>query len=428
MRSKRLVLTNFSRAIHAESACFRPENEQQLQKISQQLHQERILARGSGLSYSDCCLNKNHSVINMQRLQHLIDFDPIQGLLTCQSGLRFADLFTVHPEFIPPIIPGTLHASIGGGIANDIHGKNNAHFGSFGQHIDWLELQWGDETVRCSRVEKADLFHATIGGLGLTGIIKRVGLRLQRQSSIVEVKRYAFSTLDTLWEKMQENALLHDYQVAWLDLMNKPRAIYRVANHINPQNLPEKKPFSLPYVPIRLMSHYGMQLFNNGYYRVNKDASMIQKLQEFNNPLDRIHNWNRFYGKRGLLQFQAVFDAANSASIMQKIISIIRLHQASPTLAVLKYFTNHGIGMMSFVQPGFTLAIDFIHNQAGIEAIRALNACITHCGGKIYLAKDLFLNVEQFQSQYDKHTEFYSFLSKLPVSMGSDLAKRLGLI
>ena len=146
-RAKMSKLTNFTRAIHAESPCFRPETDAQLHAISRDLVTTPLLPRGAGLSYSDGCLNRSNPIIDCRRLNHLISFDPETGILVCQPGTTFLDLLSIHPEFIPPVMPGTLHATLAGGIANDVHGKNNPHEGTLGQHIEWIELQIGEQCI-----------------------------------------------------------------------------------------------------------------------------------------------------------------------------------------------------------------------------------------------------------------------------------------
>ena len=429
MRSKKMQFSNFSRAITSLSSGVRPDNEKELVTISNLLSPNNsLLARGKGLSYSDCCINEGGLVIDTSRLNHLLAFDESTDIVICQGHVTFEDLFLVHPQFIPPVIPGTLKATVAGGIANDVHGKNNPHAASFGRHVQWLDLQIGNQLYHCSREENSALFKATIAGLGLTGIITRVALKLCKKSRFVKVQTEKHSTWETLLSRMQQLALSEDYQVAWLDLLSPPNALLSFANHCHEETLERKARLSIPSLPFRLITKWGMKLFNR-YHFERADCSLhIEPLGQFNNPLDSINHWNRLYGKKGLLQFQAVFDEKIAITILNKLQEIMQKHAATPVLAVLKYFTQSGMGLLSFVEPGFTIAIDFINNDSAQTAIREMNAFITQARGKIYLAKDLFLTDVQFKSQYTDYHQFTDTLAQYPHQISSNLGRRLGLV
>lgn len=430
MQRKKKPFSNFTRAIHTLANSVRPDDEEQLSKILSSHHDNELLVRGHGLSYSDCCVNHNGTIIETTRLNHILSFDPETGIAVCQGAVTFSDLFLIDPHFIPAVLPGTLHATLAGGLANDIHGKNNPSAGTFGRHIEWFELQLHDQSLHCSRTENAELFYATIAGLGLTGIIKRIAVRLQKASRLVTKQTEKFTSLSSLLHYMEDEGLQYDYQVAWLDLLNKPRALLTMANHVSKthQNQPSQFPkrrYSIPKLPLRFISHTLMKQFNRLYYKKANTDTHIVPLWKFNNPLDAINHWNHFYGKKGLLQFQAVFDAENANNTMEALLAIMRSYQATPTLAVLKYFTEPGVGLLSFVQPGFSLAIDFIHTQQARLAIEAMNQLIANIQGKIYLAKDLLLNQDQFIAMYPEHNKFREILARYNSPMKSDLSKRL---
>ena len=428
-RAKMSKLTNFTRAIHAESPCFRPETDAQLHAISRDLVTTPLLPRGAGLSYSDGCLNRSNPIIDCRRLNHLISFDPETGILVCQPGTTFLDLLSIHPEFIPPVMPGTLHATLAGGIANDVHGKNNPHEGTLGQHIEWIELQIGEQCIHCSRTEHPELFIATIGGLGLTGIIRRLAIRLKAASHSVEVKTTRYTQWAALLDCLQKNHLQYDYQVAWLDCLNaNEKAILSQANHSKTsKSLPSNRQLTIPNLPVQCISRWSMARFNQLYFYLNQNKQHQTTLIDFNNPLDRINHWNRLYGKKGLIQFQAVFETSSAEKTLQTLMNIIRQCQATPTLAVLKYLTQHGAGLLSFIQPGFTLAIDFNYNPQSLKAIQILNETITQMGGKIYLAKDLLLTREQFEHQYANFNQFNEIVARYQSPFQSDLSRRIGL-
>lgn len=428
MRIKKLTLTNFSRSAHIESLCIRPDNEQELISYLTQQKPKQILTRGSGLSYSDCCLNQQGLLIDTQRFNHLISFDRASGIVVCQGGVTFHDLLYLDPEFMPPVIPGTLHATLAGGIANDIHGKNNHQAQSIGHHIEWLELLINDRVIYCSRDQYKDLFYATIGGLGLTGIILRVAIRLKKTSHCVDVVHESYTDIPSLLTQMSTKGLSYDYQVAWLDLLHRaPRALLSLANHCADFTVQKKKHHKVPKLPFCLINKWNMKWFNHYHFNTKKSKERLS-LEEFNNPLDKIKQWNYFYGAKGLLQFQAVFAPEQAASAFEELLTIMKHHKATPTLSVLKLLTHSGEGLLSFCSPGFTLAIDFINNHVAHTAIKEMNQLILKKEGKIYLAKDLFLTPEHYKTMYPEHLQFAKILKQYQSPMYSDLAQRLEIV
>ncbi|KTC83027.1 FAD-binding oxidoreductase [Legionella cincinnatiensis] len=426
MNSKKQILSNFSRA-KSQSFCLRPDNEEQLAHYIAHNPQQNLLMRGSGLSYNDSCFNTNGYVLDSERLNHFIDFDSQTGIVTCQGGVLLKDLFLLNPDFIPPVLPGTVHATVAGGIAHDVHGKNNHKEGSFGHHLISFDLLIGHKKIHCNRHTNSDLFHATIAGLGLTGVITRATLRLKKASRFILAKHMQFQSLQELIEFMLTHGVHYDYQVAWLDLLNpKPCAILSIANHCEPLNIKEYKPYTIPKIPFSLIKPWNMKLFNRYFFKSKKEEEKLT-LEQFNNPLDKIKHWNRLYGPKGLVQFQAVFDTANAITILDHLIQIMRTSNATPTLAVLKLFSRSGDGLLSFCKPGFTLAVDFIHNSAAKQAISSMNQLIIELNGRVYLAKDSLLNEEQYKKMYENHAQFSEILKHHACTMHSDLATRLGI-
>ncbi|MCW8385266.1 FAD-binding oxidoreductase [Fluoribacter dumoffii] len=428
MRSKFTKLTNFSRARVSQSFCLRPDNETELIDYLAHHPQDSILVRGSGLSYNDSCFNTGGFIIDSGRLNHFIDFDQKTGIVRCQAGVPLHDLFLVHPNFIPPVLPGTVHTTVAGAIAHDVHGKNNHQEGSFGHHLIEFELVIGSEKFTCSREKNSDLFHATIAGLGLTGIITRVALRLKEAPPFVQAQHRQFESLTELTQYMTTEGIHHDYQVSWIDLLNPtPRAILSVADYCEPFDNIKPKIHTVPKIPFSLINSWSMKLFNQHFFN-NKKGQEKLGLEQFNNPLDKLLHWNRLYGRKGLIQFQAVFSANDDAPTqLEKMIRLMRINKAIPTLAVLKLFTQPGEGLLSFCKPGFTLAVDFVHNSAANKTISALNQLITELKGRVYLAKDMLLNEKQFYYMYENFTQFSQTLDNYGCTMHSDLAKRLGI-
>lgn len=427
MHSKTQTLSNFSRAHFSQSSCLRPDDEVQLVDYLAHNPQQNLLVRGSGLSYNDSCFNTNGFIIDSRRLNHFIDFNHETGIVHCQGGVSLKELFLVHPDFIPPVLPGTVHITVAGAIAHDVHGKNNHQAGSFGQHLIEFDLLIGSKKFHCSREKNSDLFYATLAGLGLTGVITRTAIRLKKASRFVQAEHKPFTSMQALTEYMATEGIHHDYQVSWLDLLNPtPRAILSVADYCEPINNKKPKVHTIPKVPFSLIKAWSMKLFNQHFFN-NKKGHEKLSLEQFNNPLDKLMHWNRLYGPKGLIQFQAVFSAEQVITTLDKLIQLMRINKATPTLAVLKLCTQAGEGLLSFCEPGFTLAVDFVHNAQAKQAIRAMNQLITDLNGRVYLAKDLLLNQEQFHSMYGKHQQFSQTLEHYGCTMYSDLAKRLGI-
>lgn len=426
MQPKLMSFGNFAHNLETQSNCYRPDSEKQIEEFLI-TSEESILARGAGTSYNDCCLNDQQSIIDTTRLNHFLSFDPASGLLVCQGGVTFADLFKVDTRFIPPVIPGTLRATLAGGIANDVHGKNNPKEAALGQHIEWIELHCHQDSIHCSRRDNADLFYATIAGLGLTGIIKRVGLKLKKAPQFVKSENEKYQNWDELVERMLKLADSSDYQAAWLDFLNPERAVLSHARYYEGLNRQEAAPVNIPPLPFRLINRLGMKVFNQLYFRYTRSAAQVSPLQIFNNPLDRISNWNRLYGKKGLIQFQAVVGSDLINECLEQCLLLSRKHHALPALAVLKYLNHTGTGLLSFTQPGFTIAIDFVNQPQARQTIKNLNEWVTEHQGKVYLAKDLLLTSEQFRCQYPNSGQFIELLKTLPNHPCSDLGRRLGI-
>lgn len=427
MQNKKKSLANFSQTSASYAYCLRPESEKELANYLTLNNSKNILARGAGLSYNDSCLNSNNYVIDTTRFNHLISFDAVSGLLECQAAVTFKDLLVLHKDFIPPVVPGTIHATLAGGIAHDVHGKNNHREGSLGQHLSWFDLLVDGISLRCSKEQNSDLFEASIAGLGLTGIITRVGIYLKKASRYVQVQKTPYTSIEGLMIAMSTLGLAADYQVAWLDLLqDKPRGVLALASHCDAVASVLHRIYTMPKTPFCLLKSWNLKLLNSYIFNHSKPLQHLS-FAAFNNPLDAIRHWNRCYGTKGLIQFQAVFPRDNADIILNNLLKLIKTHQAIPTLAVLKLFTQNGTGLLSFCRHGFTIAIDFLYETRAKNAIMAMNQYVVSIGGSVYLAKDLLINKEQFAIMYPNAARFKSILAKYNCQMQSDLANRIGL-
>lgn len=428
MKHKIQKLNTYGRSKWTNCACFRPDSEGEAKELLLKHKNNNLLIRGSGLSYSDCSLLSNGKIIDARRLNNFISFDKETKILEVQGGVTFRDLLSFNKNYIPAIIPGTLNATLAGSIANDVHGKNNHKFGSIGYEIKSFNLDQGITTLECDEINNPDLFYATIGGLGLTGFITRIKIRLLESNQMVVAKSYKFKSFNVLLDYMQTDGLNYDFQVAWLDwLNNSEKSVYSYANYTKEnKSFNELKKILLPKFPFKLISPLLIKQFNRYFYDKKHFDNQIMPIWKFNNPLEFIDNWDCLYGKSGLLQFQALIPISKRNHLME-LREILNSYNAAPLLVVLKYFTMKGQGLLSFCEPGFCIAIDLINEEKSILAIKAMNELVTKINGKIYLAKDRFLTDTQFKSMYTNHDVFMSILKKYQSPFNSDLSIRIGL-
>ena len=385
-----------------------------------------LIARGNGRAYGDAALNPELtlSMLAMNRLQA---FDPDTGRLTCQAGVLLSDvLATFVPRgWFPPVVPGTRLVTVGGMIAADVHGKNHHRDGSFGAHVESLTLAMADgETRRCSRSENADLFRATLGGMGLTGIILSATFRLQRvDSAFLLAETVATRDLDDTLAAFEASGD-RPYGVAWIDGLGRGARLGRsLVSHgawltrkslparlaANP--LPPAPPARLAVpvdAPAALLNRTSIRLFNALRYRRGRMSGGERPVHygPFFFSLDGIAAWNRLYGKRGFVQYQCALPRAESARGLAALLECVAESGQGPSLTVLKRFGPAGDGMMSFPLEGHTLAMDFPMRPDAPALLRRLDD-VTHAhGGRVYLAKDACSAPERVRQGYPRREEF----------------------
>ena len=404
-----------------------------------------LIARGNGRAYGDAAMNRTLTVsmLGMDRMQA---FDPATGLLTCESGVLLKSIMEsfVPRGWMPVVVPGTAHVTVGGMIAADVHGKNHHRDGSFGAHVESLCLLTGDgETVRCSRAEHADLFHATVGGMGLTGIILSASFRMRRiQTGYVGVETLPAQDLEeamALFEASREWA----YSVAWIDCMTRGAKLGRsllyrgtpldrdVARHgavewHGPQNTP-----TVPFdAPSALLNGATASLFNALYYSVGRrrTGSRPTPLGAFFFPLDRVADWNRLYGRRGFAQYQCVLPKSQSRAGVRALLERVAASRSGSFLAVLKLLGDQGMGHLSFPMEGYTLALDVPIRPGTAELLDALDEIAHAHGGRVYLAKDAFCTPERMRRGYPSLDRFAAVREATGGRrFASALSERLGL-
>ena len=383
------------------------------------------LPAGMGRSYGDVCLNDGNALVLTRGLDRFLGFDDRTGILRCESGVTLAEIleFAVPRGWFLPVTPGTKFVTVGGAIANDVHGKNHHVAGTFGRHVLRFGLARSDETrMECSPTKNSDWYSATIAGLGLTGLIEWAEIQLKPITSRkITYQAIQFHGLEEFVELSQENSGC-EYTVAWIDCVasrnDAVRGIFMCGDHSaasEPRNPTSKTMFTLPFdLPGFALSRTTVSLFNTLYFHKQrkKRVSALTDYEPFFYPLDSVLHWNRAYGKAGLLQFQCAIPYAESLTAMREILEVIEKSGLASFLAVLKIFGNlPSPGMMSFPVPGMTLALDFpIKPERSFPLLDRLGEMTRVAGGRIYPAKDARMTPEQFRAFYPNHANFARYI------------------
>ncbi|WP_248341936.1 FAD-binding oxidoreductase [Anaeromyxobacter paludicola] len=383
---------------------------------------QRALAYGLGRSYGDSCLNDGGLLLSTRGLDRFVAFDPATGVLRCEAGVSLAEIIdlTLPQGWFPRVVPGTKHVTVGGAIANDIHGKNHHRAGTFGAHVRALELCRSDGSRRvCSREDSPELFAATVGGLGLTGVVTWAELQLRKVAGpYIAAETVEVPDLDHFFQVSAESDARFEYTVAWVDVLARGRHIgrglfYR-GNHAETPARPGEAgrgrlsvPFDLPSATLNRLT---VSAFNFAYYRKNRRqrGEREQHLDGFFFPLDGVGRWNRIYGKRGLLQFQCAVPTAAAPEVIRELLGRIAAAGQGSFLAVLKTFGEvPSPGLLSFPRKGVTLALDFANRgPKTLELVRQLYAVARQGGGAFYPAKDAVMSPEDFAASYPRLAEF----------------------
>ena len=383
-----------------------------------------VLPHGNGRSYGDSCLNVGAALIPTRSLDRFIAMDVEHGIVTCEAGILLDEIFRVivPAGWFVPVTPGTRFVTLGGAIANDVHGKNHHAVGTIGRHIIRFELLRSDgQRLICSASENPDWFSATIGGLGLTGVITWAQLRLRPISGpLMSVETIRFANLDEFLRLQSESDRDFEYTVAWVDCLGKGSQLGRGwlerANHAvaqTPVRHAHSRAINVPFAPpFSLVNAVSLRLFNTLYYHRPRARHADQWFESFFYPLDSIGNWNRLYGPRGLYQYQCVIpDPAGHAGTAALLNAIARSGQGS-FLAVLKAFGDlESPGMLSFPRKGITLALDFPNRGQSLERLFTdLDAIVAEAGGRLYPAKDGRMPGKLFREGFPRWREFTRFI------------------
>lgn len=387
-----------------------------------------LLPFGQGRSYGDCCLNPGGILLGTERLNRFILFDRERGLLRCESGVTFEEIlrWIVPCGWFLPVTPGTKFISVGGAIANDVHGKNHHEAGTFGRHVICFELLRSDGTrLVCSQDENLQWYAATIGGLGLTGLITWAEFQLKRiESAEIDVETLRFATLDEFFDISRRSDKDFEYTVAWVDCLatghGMGKGLFMRGRHAGagwgkgPVSSGEKL-FTMPMdAPSFLLHPLTIRLFNTAYYycRSSRPAKQIGHYNSFFYPLDTIGRWNRIYGSRGFFQYQCVVPSDGDRAAIKAVFKEISSAGAGSFLAVIKVFGDiTSPGMLSFPRKGVTLALDFPNRgQSTLELLERLDAIVRECRGAVYPAKDARMSPESFDVYFPNWRQWIRYM------------------
>lgn len=374
-----------------------------------------LLPYGLGRSYGDSCLNDDGALLLTRGLDRLISFDRATGVVRCESGVTLAQvLHLALPQgWFLPVTPGTKFVTLGGAIANDVHGKNHHAAGTLGRYVRAFELLRSDGSrLLCTPEQNAEWFGATIGGLGLTGLITWAELQLRPVANgFIEAESVKFGSLDEFFAINRESEASFEYTVAWVDCLARGaslgRGLYNRGNHAPVQldqlafpRLPRK--LSVPIdLPSFAMTRPFIQAFNTLYFHKQRRRITrgLQSFEPFFYPLDAVLDWNRIYGSRGFFQYQFVVPHGDSHDVVREIFTRIAHSGQGSFLAVLKTFGDlPSPGWLSFPRPGVTLALDF-PNRGGmtLDLFDDLDRIVLSAGGAVYPAKDARMSAASFR-------------------------------
>lgn len=408
-----------------------PRHEQRLTTLTNRFDalpdSKPMLPFGNGRSYGDVCLNGGGTLLLTRGLDRFISFDPVAGVLECEAGVLLSEIIelTLPHGWFPAVTPGTALITVGGAIANDVHGKNHHRVGSFGHHVVEFELQRSDGLIlRCSPDCNRDWYCATIGGLGLTGLIRKARLQLRRVPGVwIAGDSQRFANLDAFFELVERSDAEYEYTVAWLDCATARselgRGVFMRGNHVqHDAAAPRSRPprtlrFTPPVSPINAFS---VRLFNELYFRrpAAQAAEARWHYQPFLFPLDSLLDWNRIYGSRGFYQYQCVLPGTvvDEVGALQEMLQRIAGSGLGSFLAVLKRFGDiPSLGLLSFPRPGVTLALDFPNRgEATLRLLEELDSITRAAGGAVYPAKDARMSALSFQQYFPRWRQLRAFI------------------
>lgn len=442
------TLTGWGRFPAEPCHLYRPEKRRDVAAILVSGAEPSYIGRGLGRSYGDAALNQHRGAVSFAHLNRFLAFDPNTGVLECESGVSFAEIIeTFLPRgFFPPVVPGTKFVTVGGAIAANVHGKNHHRDGSIANFVSEVRLVTPDGQARtCSPAVDRDLFWATLGGMGLTGMIVAAKLRLERvRSAYLLVEYQKTRHLNEALELMAATDSHFRYSVAWLDCLARGdslgRSVLMRGNYAAPDELSVRDPLAMPKrfrfgVPFDLprftLNRLTIGAFNALYYARRKSATrQLVDFERFFFPLDRINAWNRLYGKRGFVQYQVALPLDGGQEALKALVRRLSDSRRGSFLAVLKRLGPADPGPLSFPLAGYTLALDIPVSRDLVLFLHALDDVVRGYGGRVYLAKDAVVQPGTFAAMYPRLDEFRTLKARIDPRgvLSSSLARRLRIV
>jgi decaprenylphospho-beta-D-ribofuranose 2-oxidase len=453
-RARSEFITPWGLQPRIHTGIYRPENECDVVEVCS-LRRGSVLARGSGTAYGDACVNSGGWHVSTKRLNKILEFSSITGRIVCQAGVTLGEIIQLvlpHGWFLPAT-PGTMRATVAGCFACDVHGKNHHVNGSFASHVLGLQIVLANgESRSCSPLLESDLFWATAGGLGQTGVITRLEIQMMQVSSAYIKSRCVVTrNLEETFECVEANDR-SDYSVCWIDSLSTGkhlgRGVLMMGEHATQGEVVEQRlcdsdsqadfnsyhaNLGIPFVAPRICSSpIVWQLFNAAYYKCHSrhaEERVIQ-LYPFFYPLDRVAHWNRIFGRKGFIEYQFAVPLKNAFGVCRQVLEALSNAKYGSFLAVLKKFGKANAGYLSFPIEGYTLAIDMRHEGvAQLDLLRRLDHVIADAGGRVYLVKDIRLDPNVLDAMYPKRQLWSEIVNGIDPTgvFSSSLVRRLGL-
>jgi FAD/FMN-containing dehydrogenase len=418
----------------SHSFVHRPAWNDQIPEILSNAAIGSLLPHGLGRSYGDSCVNEGRELVDCRRLNRILGFDKETGTVRCESGVSLSEIIAV---FLPkgwflPVTPGTRFVTVGGAIANDVHGKNHHRAGTFGAHVRQIALHRSSNgLVICNADRNSEMLQATIGGLGLTGVIAWADIQLRPVAGPwMDAELVPFPSLDSFLDISRESDSHFEYTVAWLDCFagKDARGIFFRGNHCAERGKPfrPKSGVTLPFaLPGWMLNRQSVKAFNTAYYKVHssKKGSAVVPYDSFFYPLDSIGKWNLLYGRNGFLQYQCVIPETNAEAV-KELLDRIAASGMGSFLGVLKQFgTAPAAGMLSFPRRGITIALDFaMRGEETLKLMQSLDEVVQQSGGAIYPAKDARMSPAMFDASFPNWRSFAPYIDP---KMSSSLWRRV---
>lgn len=450
------LLSGWGRYPASRAAVARPER---YLEAAQALQESRgssnhtLIARGGGLAYGDAALNSGGRVVSMSRLNRFLEFDAEHGLLTCEAGVSLGEILGVcMPHgWILAVIPGTARATVGGCLACDVHGKNHHRAGGFSRHVTAVKILLADgEVVTCGPDRKQDLFWATAGGMGLTGIILEATLRLERiETNYVWARHVVARDLEGTFRRL-EDAASATYSVAWLDgVAGGPqtgRGVVIMGEHSTVAELPaarraqplapgKQRTRSIPLeAPIALLGRPLARALNEAIYRrfrASGEAPVLVDAWRHFFPLDALRNWNRLFGPAGFVEYQVVLPQQSAFDGIRHMLELVQRVGAASFFTSVKQLGEGSPSYLSFPMPGYVFSFTVgAGDRRMVPLLRQCDELTTTFGGRIYLAKDARTEAGTFARMYARHDEWRNIVRRYDPTgvFGSDMSRRLSLV